>query len=72
MWVATGRKGGPARAAKLPGEVEQTEKTTPIDASDKALTSSLECLKAASGPDEIRQVSDEIERIVFHKQFANA
>jgi len=53
-----------------PGTRHQLEKT--VDTSDMALTNLLERLRSTSNPDEIRQLSEQIERVVFHKQFANA
>ena len=46
--------------------------TNPIDTSDKALLNLLNRLKATVDPAEIRELSDQIERVVFHKQFRNA
>jgi hypothetical protein len=40
--------------------------------SDDVLTMLLNRLKAAVDPDEIRQLSYQIERIVFHRQFTRA
>ncbi len=40
--------------------------------SDKELSRLLKRLKATVDPHEIRDLSDQIERIVFHKQFTNA
>jgi hypothetical protein len=40
--------------------------------SDKALLSLLGRLKATVDPAEIRDLSEKIERVVFHKQFMNA
>jgi len=50
----------------------KTITTHPIDTSDKALLSLLNRLKATVDPAEIRELSDQIERVVFHKQFRNA
>lgn len=90
-----GKKGGPARAAKLTSQqrsesarnaglarwakvkgVKQetmsvTKKVSIRDASDQALVALLNRLKATVDPAEIRHLSDEIERIVFHKQFSH-
>jgi hypothetical protein len=79
------RKAVPARLGKgtqvsemqnNPGEKPSTrgqiENIPPVDTSDMALTNLLERLRSASNPDEIRQLSEQIERVVFHKQFANA
>jgi hypothetical protein len=46
--------------------------THPIDTSDKAFLNLLKRLKATVDPAEIRELSDQIERVVFHKQFRNA
>jgi len=43
-----------------------------IDASDDALANLLKRLKATADPNEVAQISGEIERIIFHKQFKNA
>jgi hypothetical protein len=43
-----------------------------IDTSDGALVVLLDQLKAAVDPTEIRKLSDQIERVVFHKQFRKA
>src|SRR5437868_1118072 len=45
--------------------------SNPFDTSDKALLKLLNQLKATVDPAEIRKLSDQIERIVFHKQFRN-
>jgi hypothetical protein len=99
-----GKKGGPARAAKLTsqqrresaskaglarwakvkglkGEIMSATKNiapparTPAqkaDTSDQALAALLNRLKATIDPAEIRQLSEQIERIVFHRQFTSA
>lgn len=41
-------------------------------ASDRALLSLLERIRAASNPTELRTLSDELERLIFSKQFKNA
>jgi hypothetical protein len=99
-----GKKGGPARAAKLSSQ-QRTEsarkaglarwaKAKGLDGktmsatknasttreaqkkktgvSDRALAALLHRLKATVDPIEIRQLSEQIERIVFHKQYTNA
>ena len=48
------------------------EASAPVDTSDEALADLLNRLKAAVDPDEIRQLSDQIERVIFHKQFTDA
>jgi hypothetical protein len=42
------------------------------DTSDRALRSLLKQIKAAKDPGRIRQLSDRLERVIFHKQFENA
>ena len=53
-------------------EVPATPNTCAGDTSDQALMALLSRLKAAVDPEEIRQLSVQIERIVFHKQFTDA
>ena len=94
-----GKKGGPARAAKLTpkqrsesarkavqarwtkakeGEVKKAKmETAPIasstmDTSDNAVLALLKRIKATNNQNEIRQLSDQLERVIFHKQYANA
>jgi hypothetical protein len=43
-----------------------------MDTSDAALASLLTRLKVSTDPDEIRELSQQIEQVVFHKQFENA
>ncbi len=43
-----------------------------LDTSDQALAALLNRLKATVDPAEVRRLSDQIERIIFHKQFTNA
>jgi hypothetical protein len=40
--------------------------------SDRALLSLLEQIRAASNPAELRTLSDQLERLIFHNQFKNA
>jgi hypothetical protein len=42
------------------------------NASDDALLTLLKRLKAANEPTEIRRLSNQIERVIFHKQYKNA
>jgi hypothetical protein len=46
--------------------------TPPMDTSDKAVLSLLKRIKKANDQKEIRQLSDQLERAIFHKQYANA
>src|SRR6266542_3831286 len=62
-----------ARSAKAKGRNnEATPAIAAPDASDHALLALLKRLKATNEPNEIRQLSDRIERVVFHKQYKNA
>jgi hypothetical protein len=45
---------------------------SPADNSDRALALLLKRLRTATDLAEIRELSERIERIVFHKQFDNA
>lgn len=98
-----GKKGGPARAARLTPEersesarkavlarwakaradesatkpVVLTRKKVsrsnePLSLSKKSLDLCLRRLKNAKGESEIRRLTEELQRIVFHKQYANA
>jgi hypothetical protein len=87
-----GKKGGPARAAKLTPKqrsesarnavqarwtkAKETAKTPPLAAttnsSDDAVLALLKRIKAANDRNEIRQLSDQLERLIFHKQYANS
>jgi hypothetical protein len=89
-----GKKGGPARAAKLtPGERSQSARKA-VEArwakanrasnqvpapspsiagtSKKALHLCLKRIKAAKDENELRRLTEELQRIVFHKQYQNA
>jgi hypothetical protein len=83
---AGGKRGGPARAAKLTAKQRSEsarkavqarwkkakQSKTPTDTSDNALLALLKRLKATNNPREIRRLSNQIERVVFHKQFGEA
>jgi hypothetical protein len=97
-----GKKGGPARAAKLTPKQRsesarnavqarwtrakegkdyvavkttkmETEPTTAAvpDTSDQVLLTLLKRIKETQDANEIRQLSDQLERVIFHKQYAN-
>ena len=57
-----------------PMDRKQGMKTTAanLGTSDDTLVNLLNRLKATVEPTEIRELSDQIERVVFHKQFINA
>lgn len=91
-----GKRGGPARAAKLTpaqrsesarravqarwsgkakqekGAVTKTDTLPPaIDTSDNAVLVLLRRLKETNDQTEIRKLSDQLERVIFHRQYAN-
>ena len=43
-----------------------------IKTSDNALLALLKRIKATDDPTEIKQLSDQLERVIFHKQFGTA
>ena len=83
-----GKKGGPARAAKLtPKQRSESARkavqarwtkakakptTSTVDTSDKAVLNLLKRLKETNDQHEIRLLSDQLERAIFHKQYASA
>ena len=87
-----GKKGGPARAAKLtPTQRSESarkavqarwakaksgsdDEATPAvaDTSDHAALTLLARIKATNDPTEIRHLSDQLERVIFHRQYRNA
>ncbi|MGA3188761.1 MAG: hypothetical protein ABSF22_16785 [Bryobacteraceae bacterium] len=52
--------------------VESRAADAPLDTSDQALTVILKRLKETDNPTEIRELTDQLERVIFHKQFENA
>ena len=80
-----GKKGGPARAAKLTPEQRSEsarkavqarwakgKKGTVLDTSKKALHLCLKRIKDARNESELRRLTEELQEIVFHKQYQNA
>lgn len=94
-----GKRGGPARAAKLTPEQrsesarravqarwakgktvgrrrkeinEAPPAATALDTSKKALHLCLKRIKEAKDETEIRRLTGELQRIVFHRQYQNA
>ena len=71
---ATASKNGMSISRKVRDQ-KVTEKSPPASTrkmSDQALIGLLERLRATVDLAEIRELSDQIERVVFHKQFRNA
>jgi hypothetical protein len=50
----------------------EAKRNTMIDTSDRALMGLLKRLKQTNDDPEIRKLSDQLERVIFHKQFENA
>ena len=48
------------------------ETAVPLDTSDEAMAVILKRLKETDDPREIRELSSQLERVIFHKQFENA
>ena len=81
-----GKKGGPARAAKLTPEQRsesarkavqarwsKAKRATPLlDTSKKALHLCLKRIKDAKSENELRRLTEQLQKIVFHKQYQNA
>ena len=82
-----GKKGGPARAAKLTAEqrsesarkavqarwAKVSKAAAPLpDHSKKALHLCLKRIKNAKNESDLRRLTEELQRIVFHKQYQNA
>lgn len=70
---ASARKAVRARWAKAGKEVaaEDSPPNPLLDASDHTLTALLTRLRLAADLAEIRLLSEQIERVIFHKQFEN-
>ncbi len=60
-----------AKAGKT-APVSPQKTQTVSDTTDAALVALLMRLRTTTSLDEIRQLSDQIETVVFHKQFRNA
>jgi hypothetical protein len=57
----------------LKAESSDTGKSLPaIDSSDEAALELLSRIEAATDPVEIKQLTDQLERVIFHKQFQDA
>lgn len=81
-WAKTGSAGSHTAAkrsdpVKSDGKLHQpAEAPAPgasvVSASDHALLTLLQRLKTTNDAKEIRQLADELERVIFHRQFQNA
>ncbi|HXA49441.1 MAG TPA: hypothetical protein VNV86_04015 [Candidatus Acidoferrum sp.] len=58
--------------AKEGAESKATPSSMSADTSDHAVLALLKRLKSTSDPKEVRRLSDQLERVIFHKQFQNA
>ena len=78
-----GKIGGPARAAKLtPAQRSESARKAvqarwarsneAIDTSKKTLHLCLDRIKKAKDENELRRLTEELQRIVFHRQYQNA
>ena len=60
-------------SAKTLDEFQKTKKTAvPTDTSNQAFLTLLRRYKATNDPHEMRRLSEQIERMIFHKQYENA
>jgi hypothetical protein len=59
-------------ARKNHKSVESAATASPLDTSDEALAVIFKRLKETDNPSEIRELSSQLERVIFHKQFENA
>ncbi|MEO8367899.1 MAG: hypothetical protein ABI806_01695 [Candidatus Solibacter sp.] len=66
------RKAVQVRWAKAKLGNEPVSSTPALDTSDDAVLELLKRIKAAGSQDELRQLSDQLERVIFHKQYARA
>lgn len=64
------RKAVQARWAKA-NEAKRITTST-MDTSDNAVLILLKRIKKTTDPNEIRRLSDQLERVIFHKQYSNA
>ena len=53
-------------------QINETTPSVPTDTSDHALLALLKRLKATNDLTKIRDLSDQLERVIFHKQFKSA
>jgi hypothetical protein len=77
-----GKKGGPARAAKLTPEQRSASARKAVQArwarakqgSDHTVLkrTDKDARKAAKSDSELRRLTEELQKIVFHKQYQNA
>jgi len=56
------------KAAKMGSKPSAASK---VDTSDKALLSLLKRIKETDDQNEVRQLTEDLERLIFHKQYAN-
>ena len=52
--------------------METTPATGSTDTSDNAVLALLKRIKASNNAKEVRQFADQLERVIFHKQYENA
>jgi hypothetical protein len=56
---------------KRPKMETNSTTTTTVDTSDEAVLTLLKRIKETNNQKEIRQLSDQLERVIFHRQYAN-
>jgi hypothetical protein len=60
------------KTGRSAGYLLQTDATSAGDTSDPAFLSLLKRYKATDDPGDMKKLSEQIESMIFHKQFANA
>lgn len=70
-WMKHGKEGKDYMAIRR-ANTETPLTGNVIDTSDNAALEILKRLKTTTNPEEVRHLSDQLERIIFHKQFENA
>jgi hypothetical protein len=65
-WAKEKAKSGAKRRLRIDATIPAGE------TSDRAFLSLLKRYKATDDPSEMQQLSEQIERMIFHKQFTNA
>ena len=58
--------------AKRERSTPKTKASVNSDNSDRAVLQLLKRIKATDDPTEIRKLTDELERVIFHKQYRTA
>ncbi len=67
------RRDGTIKSMPLKAQSGDAKASPPVhDSSDGAVLELLKRIKAATDPVEVKQLSDQLERVIFHKQFKDS